>query len=93
MVFTPKELEALTGWCSAMCLILEMNDVAMPLLHSLFTRLSAALSWLLTTLIGRSLGLVFRGVRQSFRREKKGSAVDAGGSGGQTKAYAAPAFA
>lgn len=64
-----QELEALAGWSAAMCLLMEVNDVAAPLLHRLFTQLSAALQWLLTTLIGRGLGLVFRGIRQSFRRQ------------------------
>ncbi len=87
-MYHAQELEALTGWCSAMCLLLEVNDVAAPLLHGLFGRLSAAASWLLTALIGRGLGLIFRGVRQCFRREKPPR--PAGGDGG---AQAAPAFA
>ena len=49
-----------------MSLSLELGDFAVPLLHSVFARVSAAVSWLLVTLIGRSLGLVFRGVRESL---------------------------
>jgi Protein of unknown function (DUF3685) len=64
-----QELEALAGWSAAMCLLMEVNDVAAPLLQRLFTHISAALQWLLTALIGRGLGLIFRGVRQSFRRQ------------------------
>jgi Protein of unknown function (DUF3685) len=64
-----QELEALAGWSAGMCLLMEVNDVAAPLLHRLFLQVSAALQWLLTALIGRGLGLIFRGVRQSFRRQ------------------------
>lgn len=81
-----KELEALTGWSAAMCLLLEVNDVAAPLLRSLFARVSTALQWLLTALIGRGLGLIFRGVRQSFRRQPSGRHGDG-------SAQASPGFA
>ena len=37
-----------------------------PLLSGLLARASAFASWLLVRLIGRSLGLVYRGVRQSL---------------------------
>ena len=63
-----QELEALRGWRSGVSFMLELGDVAAPLLRSLFARVSAAISWLLVTLIGRSLGLVFRGVRESLGR-------------------------
>lgn len=73
-----QELDDLRGWRSAVSFMLEFGDVATPLLRSLFSRLSAAVSWLLVTLIGRSLGLVFRGVRESFggrsgKQEEKGN--------------------
>ena len=61
-----QELDDLKGWRSAVSFLLEFGDVATPFLRSLLSRLSAAVSWLLVTLIGRSLGLVFRGVRESF---------------------------
>jgi Protein of unknown function (DUF3685) len=77
-----QELEALAGWNAAICLLMEVNDVAAPLLHRLFTHVSAALQWLLTALIGRSLGLIFRGVRQSFRRQPPRA-----DSGGGTPAF------
>ena len=67
-----QELEELTGWRSLVCLLLELADVAAPILGSAFARLSTAVSWLLVILIGRSLGLVFRGVRESLNREGKG---------------------
>ncbi len=63
-----QELDALRGPAAAMCLLLEVNDVGAPLLRNLARRLGAAISWLLTILIGRSLGLIMRGVRQSFVR-------------------------
>ncbi len=61
-----QELDDLKGWRGAVSFVLEFGDIAAPLLRSLFSRLGAAVSWLLVTLIGRSLGLVFRGVRESF---------------------------
>lgn len=71
-----KELDALDGPRAALCLLLETCDVAAPFLRSMVQRLSSAISWLLTTLIGRSLGLIFRGIRQSVswpkgKRESK----------------------
>ena len=67
-----QELDDLTGWRSWVSFLLELGDVATPLLRSLLSRLSAAVSWLLVTLIGRSLGLVFRGVRESVRGNRRG---------------------
>lgn len=67
-----------------MCLLLEVNDVASPLLRTFFMRLSAALQWLLTALIGRSLGLVFRGIRQSFRRQPVRAGSDGSAQSGPT---------
>ena len=61
-----QELAALRGWRYAASLALEALDVAGPLLARLLARASAAASWLLVRLIGRSLGLVYRGVRQSL---------------------------
>ena len=61
-----QELDDLKGWRRAVSILLEFGDIATPLLRSLASRLGAAVSWLLVTLIGRSLGLVFRGVRESF---------------------------
>ena len=61
-----QELAALRGWRYAASLALEAGDVAGPLLSGLLARASAFASWLLVRLIGRSLGLVYRGVRQSL---------------------------
>jgi hypothetical protein len=59
------ELDAMTGLRRTVCLLLEAADVVGPLLKRLGTRLGDLLSFLLVSLIGRSLGLVARGVRQS----------------------------
>ncbi len=63
---TAQELEALRGGRYAASLALEALDVAAPLLAGLLARAGAAASWLLVRLIGRALGLVYRGVRQSL---------------------------
>lgn len=63
-----QELEQLKGWRYVVSLALELTDVLTPLLRLFVSRLSDAVSWLLVTLIGRSLGLVYRGVLQSLGR-------------------------
>jgi Protein of unknown function (DUF3685) len=45
--------------------LLEAADVVGPLLKRAGRRIGDVISWLLVTLIGRSLGLVARGVQQS----------------------------
>ena len=45
--------------------LLEAADVVGPLLKRAGRRIGDIISWLLVTLIGRSLGLVARGVQQS----------------------------
>ncbi len=59
------ELDALTGWRRTVSLLLEAADVLGPLLQRAGRQLGDVLSFLLVRLIGRSLGLVARGVRQS----------------------------
>ncbi|KAK9792736.1 hypothetical protein WJX73_001631 [Symbiochloris irregularis] len=61
-----QELRALKGWRRMVSLGLDLVDVAAPLIRAAFMRASACASWLLSTLIGRGLGLIFRGVRQSI---------------------------
>lgn len=61
-----QELGELRGWRYAVSLALEALDVAAPLAAGLLARAGAAASWLLVALIGRSLGLMYRGVRQSI---------------------------
>jgi hypothetical protein len=60
-----SELDALVGWRRTVSLLLEAADVVGPLLQRVGRRVGDALSFLLVRLIGRSLGLVARGVRQS----------------------------
>ncbi|KAL0914843.1 hypothetical protein M5K25_015228 [Dendrobium thyrsiflorum] len=61
-----KELQALTGWRYYFSLFLEFSDVAMPLVKALFEKARSAVSFFLVCMIGRSLGLVFSGIRQSL---------------------------
>ena len=61
-----QELQGLKGWKAAVSLILEALDFAAPLVMQIGRKGSAAISWLLVALIGRSLGLIFRGVKQSL---------------------------
>jgi len=60
------ELAQLSGWRQNFSVILEMADVCIPLMQGFFTYIGDALSWILVRLIGRSLGLIYRGVRQSL---------------------------
>eukprot|EP00850_Spirogloea_muscicola_P020779 SM000226S07420 [mRNA] locus=s226:102551:103914:- [translate_table: standard] len=61
------ELGALRGWRLAYSLALELADVAAPVGSTLLAALGGALSFLLSALIGRSLGLVYRGICRSMR--------------------------
>ena len=56
-----------------MSLLLEALDFAAPILQKLGGKASEAVSWLLSALIGRSLGLIFRGIRQSLGMRRKGA--------------------
>ncbi|XP_060180401.1 uncharacterized protein LOC132610137 isoform X1 [Lycium barbarum] len=62
-----KELRALTGWRYYYSLLLELADIAMPLIRTVISKLSDAISFFLVSLIGRSLGLIYTGIRQSLR--------------------------
>lgn len=46
--------------------MLEALDFATPVIMQIGKKGSEAVSWLLVTLIGRSLGLIFRGIKQSL---------------------------
>ncbi|RVW64264.1 hypothetical protein CK203_052256 [Vitis vinifera] len=48
-------------------LFLELSDITMPLIRAIFTKVSDAVSFFLVCLIGRSLGLIYTGIRQSLR--------------------------
>ncbi|KAJ6820140.1 uncharacterized protein M6B38_299385 [Iris pallida] len=69
-VFLPvkrtKELRALTGWRYYFSLFLEFSDITMPFIKTIFTKVSNAVSFFLVYMIGRSLGLIFSGIRQSL---------------------------
>ena len=65
------ELNALTGWKATLSTCMEIGDVVAPLFTGLADKLSRLISWLLVALIGRGLGLVYRGVRQSMGGGKR----------------------
>lgn len=62
-----KELRALNGWPYYFSLYLELADIAMPLVRTIVAKVSDAVSFFLVSLIGRSLGLIYTGIRQSLR--------------------------
>ncbi|WCJ38102.1 hypothetical protein M5689_019178 [Euphorbia peplus] len=62
-----KELRALTGWRYYFSLYLELSDITVPLIKALIEKVSNAISFFLVSLIGRSLGLIYTGIRQSLR--------------------------
>jgi uncharacterized membrane protein required for colicin V production len=47
---------------------LEFADVAAPVLNALLAKLGDWISFLLVTMIGRSLGLIYKGIKQSLKR-------------------------
>ncbi|RLN07707.1 hypothetical protein C2845_PM11G05830 [Panicum miliaceum] len=61
-----KELRALTGWRYYFSLFLELSDIAMPFIRAAVSKVSAAVSYFWVSMIGRSLGLIFSGIRQSL---------------------------
>ncbi|XP_027350110.1 uncharacterized protein LOC113861476 [Abrus precatorius] len=62
-----RELRALTGWRYYFSLFLELSDITMPLVRTVIDKVSDAISFFLVSLIGRSLGLIYTGIRQSLR--------------------------
>ncbi|OMO88910.1 hypothetical protein CCACVL1_08114 [Corchorus capsularis] len=62
-----KELRALTGWRYYFSLFLELSDIGMPMVRAIIDKVSNAISFFLVCLIGRSLGLIYTGIRQSLR--------------------------
>ncbi|XP_057437032.1 uncharacterized protein LOC130729332 [Lotus japonicus] len=62
-----KELRALTGWRYYFSLFLELSDITMPLIRAVVDKASEAISFFLVSLIGRSLGLIYTGIRQSLK--------------------------
>ncbi|KAI8523206.1 hypothetical protein RHMOL_Rhmol13G0055400 [Rhododendron molle] len=67
MVKRTKELRALTGWRYYYSLFLELADITMPVIRTVFKKVSDAISFFLVCLIGRSLGLIYTGIRQSLQ--------------------------
>jgi len=61
-----KELRALTGWRYYFSLFLELSDIAMPFISAAVSKVGAAVSYFWVSMIGRSLGLIFSGIRQSL---------------------------
>lgn len=61
-----KELRALTGWRYYFSLYLELSDITMPLAKTIFTKITSAISFFLVCMVGRSLGLIFTGIKQSL---------------------------
>ena len=61
-----QELEALKGWQQLLSLGMEAVDFAVPLLRRAGQQMGEAVSWLLVRFLGRALGLLFRGIRQSL---------------------------
>nr|VDC68262.1 unnamed protein product [Brassica rapa] len=62
-----KELKALSGWRYYFSLFLELSDIGMPIIKVVLDKVSSIISFFLVTLIGRSVGLIFTGIRQSLR--------------------------
>ncbi|CAH2044712.1 unnamed protein product [Thlaspi arvense] len=62
-----KELKALSGWRYYFSLFLELADIGMPIIRVVLDKVSSIISFFLVTLIGRSVGLIFTGIRQSLR--------------------------
>ncbi|GAQ82670.1 hypothetical protein KFL_001190130 [Klebsormidium nitens] len=62
------ELRRLGGWQLRYSMILEFLDVAAPILNGLLMKMGDWISFLLVTMIGRSLGLIYKGIKQSLRR-------------------------
>ncbi|KAK9726484.1 hypothetical protein RND81_05G218400 [Saponaria officinalis] len=62
-----KELRALKGWRYYFSLVLELADIAMPMSKAVVAQVRNAISFFLVSLIGRSVGLVYTGIRQSLR--------------------------
>ncbi|KAK6143996.1 hypothetical protein DH2020_020816 [Rehmannia glutinosa] len=64
-----KELRALIGWRYYFSLFLELSDITMPFVKAIVAKVSDAISFFLVCLIGRSLGLIYSGIRNSLRRK------------------------
>ena len=61
-----SELDQVRGARMLMSMFLEIADIVVPIAKSTLNNVKNFSSWLLVTLIGRSLGLVYRGIRESM---------------------------
>ena len=64
---TLQELTGLKGWRLGVSFFLEALDALEPFLKSLLHRIGDILSFILVTFIGRSLGLILKGVQSSIQ--------------------------
>uniref|UniRef100_A0A7N0UQK8 DUF3685 domain-containing protein n=2 Tax=Kalanchoe fedtschenkoi TaxID=63787 RepID=A0A7N0UQK8_KALFE len=62
-----NELRALSGWRYYFSLFIELSDITLPMIKTMISQVSNAISFFLVSLIGRSLGLIYTGIRQSIR--------------------------
>ncbi len=62
-------------------LLLEASDVVVPVARKLFSFVQEGLQLLLVLVIGRGLGLVLRGIRESVRGAGAGQASGDGAGG------------
>lgn len=60
-----QELSALRGARYATALVLEAADMAAPFLREFWRRASAGVVWLLVSIIGRAVGLIYLGIKKS----------------------------
>ncbi|KAK9082117.1 hypothetical protein Syun_031705 [Stephania yunnanensis] len=54
------------GWRYYFSLLLEFSDITMPMVRTIFAKVSDGISFFLVCLIGRSLELIYKGIRQSL---------------------------
>ncbi|KAH9621068.1 hypothetical protein KSS87_001489 [Heliosperma pusillum] len=62
-----RELRALKGWRYYFSLVLELTDIALPVAKAIVAQARNAVSFFLVSLLGRSVGLVYTGIRQSLK--------------------------
>ncbi len=68
-----SELAQVKGVRLIVSMFLEFADVVVPVAQSALRSVKEFSSWLLVTLIGRSLGLVYRGIRESMNGNANGN--------------------
>ena len=68
-----SELARVTGARMLMSMFLEFSDVVVPVARAALNNVKNFTSWLLVTLIGRSLGLVYRGIKESMNGTGNGN--------------------